>query len=163
MRKIVTMLLFTVLLVGCNNSKTMEDVFHNEMKNMEDVDSYNLIEQVEKDNVIIFSSAIDGNEENSNLLQIAVFNKVNNKWTWQKSASCSDEWSVTLGDKPNIWCGTLTEPKHQNVYIGDAEANITEVDDSNQRVWYHLNEDETEEIKVVLTDGTEEWLKESGY
>lgn len=160
MRKTVTMLLFTVLLVGCNNSNTIEDVFHNEMKDMGNVNAYNLIEQVERDNVILFSASIEGGEENSNLLQIAFFNKVGNKWMWKKTNSCSDKWSVAVENKPYIWCGTLTEPRHQNVYVGDAEATIIEVEGDTQRVWYHLSEGENEEIKVVLSDGSEEWLKE---
>lgn len=159
MKKIFSVLLMTILLAGCSNSKTMEDVFHNEIKNMGNVNAYNLIEQVERDNVILFSASIEGGEENSNLLQIAFFNKVNNEWTWQKTTSCSDKWSVALENKPYIWCGTLTEPRHQNVYVGDAEANITEVDGGNRRVWYHLNEDENKAIKVVSADGSEEWLK----
>lgn len=154
------MLLFTFLLVGCNNSNTMEDVFHKEMKDLEDVDDYNLIEQVEKDNIILFTSYIEDDEQNNSQLNIAYFNKINGEWTWQKTAGCNDKWSGTSGDKPYIWCGTLTEPRHKNVYVGGAEANIIEMEGDIQRVWYHLSEDEDEEIKVVLTDGSEEWLKE---
>ncbi len=130
------------------------------MKSLEDVDGYNLIKQVEKDNVILFTSYIEGYEQNNNQLNIAYFNKINNEWAWHKTASCNGEWSGTLENKPYIWCGTLTEPRHIKVYVGDTEANIIEVDGGIKRVWYHLSEDENEEIKVVLADGSEEWLRE---
>lgn len=161
MKKTVLIILLAVLLIGCNNNKTMEDVFHKQMKSLEDVDDYNLIKQVEKDKIMLFTSYIEGGgEQNNNQLQIGYFNKVNNEWVWVKTASCNDKWSGTLGDKPYVWCGTLTEPRYDKVYVGDFEANIIEVDGNMKRAWYHLSENENANIKVVLTDGSEEWLKE---
>lgn len=34
------------------------------------------------------------------------------------------------------------------------------MNDGIKRVWYHMSKNRNEEIKVILTDGTEEWLKE---
>ncbi|WP_262370635.1 hypothetical protein [Sutcliffiella horikoshii] len=156
----IVLSLSVLLLVGCNSPKTMEEAFHKEMKSLKDVDDYTLVKQIEKDNVILFTSYIEGDEENNEQLNIVHFNKVNNEWFWDKTASCNDKWSGKLGDKPYIWCGTLTEPRHDIVYVGDTKANVIEVEGGIERVWYHLSENDNEEIKVVLADGSEEWLKE---
>ncbi|WP_252183249.1 hypothetical protein [Rossellomorea vietnamensis] len=163
MSKKAGILLLAALLVGCNNAKTMEDAFYKEMNRLEDVDDYNLLKKVEKDNVILFNTYIEGDEQNNEQLIISYFKKGNKEWVLDKAAACYDEWSAYLGDKPYIWCGTLTEPAQDKVYVGDAEANIIEVEGSSKRVWYHLSENENEEIKVKLTDGTEEWLKKVKY
>ncbi|WP_456272398.1 hypothetical protein [Bacillus sp. AK031] len=160
MLKAVGILVLVALLIGCNDPKTMEEAFYKEMNRLEDVDDYNLIKKVEKDNVILFNTYIEGDEHNNEQLIIGYFSKGNNGWVLDKAAACYDEWSAYLGDKPYIWCGTLTEPAHDKVYVGDAEANIIEVEGSIERVWYHLSESDNEEIKVILTDGTEELLKE---
>ncbi len=150
----------SIFLGGCNNTNSMQDVFHKEMKGLEDVDDYSLINIVEEDNIIFYSYVQEG-ENNNNQINIGYFNKINGEWFWDKTASCKGKWSGTFGNTPYIWCGTLTEPRHEKVYVGDKEAKIINVDDGVQRVWYHLSENiNDKEIKIVLTDGSEEWLKE---
>ncbi|MGD6775012.1 hypothetical protein [Sutcliffiella horikoshii] len=160
MKKYVLLLIVTLFLGGCNNANSMEDVFHKEMKSLEDVDDYSLIKKVEEDNIILFTSYIQEDEENNNHIKIGHFKKTDSGWVWDKTANCNGKWSGTLENMPYLWCGTLTEPRHEKVYVGDTEAKMIEVDGGVKRVWYHLNENENEEIKVVFTDGSEEWLKE---
>ncbi|MFD1737960.1 hypothetical protein ACFSCX_15595 [Bacillus salitolerans] len=160
MKRTLFIFLLAILITGCSKDNTMEDVFHKEMKELKDVDDYRLVKEVEEDHIILFTSYTKGDEQNNNHLQIVHFNKVNNDWVWDKTTSCNGKWSALLESKPYIWCGTLTEPRHEKVYVGDNEAKMIEVDVGAERVWYHLSVNENEDIKVVLTDGSEEWLKE---
>jgi outer membrane lipoprotein-sorting protein len=52
---IFIVIIMSILLLGCTDAKTMEDVFHKEMKSLKDVDDYTLIEKVENDGVILFT------------------------------------------------------------------------------------------------------------
>ncbi|MGM0847323.1 MAG: hypothetical protein ACQEUT_20485 [Bacillota bacterium] len=161
MKKSIYIVLFSsvLLLVGCN-PKTMEEVFHDEMKN-KDVDEYKLVEKVEEDNVILYTSQTKDDDYYNYHPKLAFFTKSEDKWLWKRTNVCRlDEWSVNLDGDPYIWCGTLTEPRHEKVIVGDTEAEMIEMNDGVRRVWYHMSKNRNEEIKVILTDGTEEWLKE---
>ncbi|TYS61705.1 hypothetical protein FZC74_01305 [Sutcliffiella horikoshii] len=162
MKKSIYIVLFSsvLLLVGCN-PKTMEEVFDHEMKNNKDVDEYKLVEKVEEDNVIIFTSHKEDDDYNKDQPKLALFVKSGDEWLWKKTNVCQlDKWNGNLDGEPYIWCGTITEPRHENVIVGDTEAEMIEMNDGIKRVWYHMSKNRNEEIKVILTDGTEEWLKE---
>lgn len=158
LKKIIGTLIFILFLASCQSSKATVEVFHEEMKNSEEVDRYNLVELVEEDNIIMYTSeSVDGNEQN----KIAYFTKNDSEWAWTKTGVCPlDEWSANLEDQPYIWCGTLTEPRHKEVLVGGTHVKSIHLQDGIRRAWYHLSENNNEDIKVVLTDGSEEWLKE---
>ncbi|WP_406945990.1 hypothetical protein ACJA3J_08210 [Halobacillus sp. SY10] len=158
-------LLFTLLLVGCNSPNTMEEVFHNNMKSNKDVDDYKIVEIVREDNIIIFTSHSENeaiNEyHNNEQPKLAYFTRHNDEWIWSKTGECPlDKWSANLVGEPYLWCGTLTEPRHEKVVVGDNNAKIIEMSEAVSRTWYHLSEKNNEEVKVILKDGSEEWLKE---
>jgi hypothetical protein len=161
--KYVFFLLLASLLVGCSKPKTMEDLFHKTMKTHDDLDDYALVKAVEEDNVIIFTSTSkDGDEYSNEHPKLAFFNKEKDDWVWEKTAVCNlDSWSATTGDgTPYLWCGTLTEPKYEKVLVSESEAKMIDMNDGVKRVWYHLSDNKNEEIKAILVDDTEEWLKE---
>ncbi|WP_409253318.1 hypothetical protein V1502_05220 [Bacillus sp. SCS-153A] len=163
MKKSIYIVLFlsALMLVGCNGPKTMEEVFHDEMKNNKDVDEYKVVEKVDEDNVIIYTSQTKDDDYNNNHPKLAFFTNSDEKWLWEKTVVCPlDEWSVNLDGEPYIWCGTLTEPRHEKVIVGDTEVEIIKMNDGIKRGWYQMSKNKNEEIKVILTDGTDEWLKE---
>jgi hypothetical protein len=158
---LIILFMFVLLLVGCNSPKTMEEAFHDNMQNNNDVEEYKLVEKVEEDNVIIFTSHSEEEDYNNNQPKLAYFTRSDDNWVWDKTNICQlDKWSGNLDEEPYLWCGTLTEPRHEKVFVGDVEAKVIEMNDGIKRVWYHMSKNNNEEIKVILTDGTEEWLKE---
>lgn len=59
MRKILSMvLIFTIILVGCNSAKTIEDVFNTEMKTNKETNNYTIIKKVQEESygIIFFTS-----------------------------------------------------------------------------------------------------------
>lgn len=163
MGKLIVILLCTLFIVGCNNPQSMEEVFHSEMKRSDNVQDYNIVEVVEEDNVIVFTS-----ETNTPSIdphpKLAYYKDSESGWSRSLMAVCRmDGWvaSKTSGAEsaPYMMCGTLTEPRFQEVMVDNGETNLVELDDGFRRVWYTLSEQLNVEIKVKLTDGTEELLK----
>nr|WP_232214226.1 hypothetical protein [Bacillus sp. SG-1] len=151
-------LIFILFLAGCQSSNTAVEVFHEEIKNNEEVDRYKMVEFVEEDNIIMYTSeTLEGNEQ----INIAYFTKSHSEWAWTKTGVCPlDEWSANLEDEPYLWCGTLTQPRHKEIVVGGTTVESIRLQDGIRRAWYHLSENNNEEIRVILTDGSEEWLKE---
>lgn len=162
LKNIIRIVLFPLLLAGCNSPETMEEVFHDEMKDNKDVDEYKVVEKVEEDNIIIFTSHTEDDVYNNHHPKLAHLTKSDDKWLWKRTNVCPlDEWSGNLDGESHLWCGTLTEPRHEKVIVGDAETKMIELDDGVKRVWYHFGKNINVDIKVILTDGTQEWLKEA--
>ncbi|CQR45912.1 hypothetical protein BN1058_00154 [Paraliobacillus sp. PM-2] len=159
MKLFLFVILFPLLLIGCSSPNTMEEVFHHKMENNKEIESYELVEMVEEDQVIIFTAYTE-EDDNKDQPMLAYFTKPNDKWTWTRTSSCSSEWSGNVGSEPYLWCGTVTEPKYEKVIVGDTEAKLIAMNDGTKRVWYQLSQNKNEEIKAILTDGSEEWLKE---
>lgn len=159
----------TILLVGCYNRDSMEGSFHASMDSNLDIDEYEIVEIVEEENVIIYTAQSDDEEINeaqhNEHPKLAYFiQHTNDQWQEYKSVECPlDQWSADVVGEPKIWCGTLTEPRHEKVIVGETEAKIFNMDDGVKRVWYHLGDNKDEEIKVIVEDGSEEWLKEVNY
>ncbi|MCA0985695.1 hypothetical protein [Guptibacillus algicola] len=133
-----------------------------------DIDEYKIVEIVKEDNVIIFTAHSKNgaiNKKNNNEYpKIAYFTKFNGEWHLSKTGEClMDKWNANLVGESYLWCGTLTGTRHEKVIVGDTEAKMIEMNDDVKRVWYHLSENNKEEVKVFLEGGSEEWLKEIKY
>jgi len=157
-RKILSMVfIFTILLVGCNSAKAIEDVFNTEMKTNKETNNYTIIKKVQEESygIILFTS-----DKINNQVSIGYFEKYDNEWEWLKTTYCASDWSMDgeSKGKPYIYCGTVFEPKFSKIFVGENEAEIIELEGS-KRVWYYLSENLNEKIKAVLIDGSEEWIK----
>jgi len=145
-------IIFPLLLFGCVGFNSIDDAFYNVTTSWDS--KVDIIKTIENENygIAFFTS------DNSRI-SLGYFEKEDKKWEWINTSNCTSIWSMNAESEPYIYCGTILEPKIAKVYVGDKEAEIIELEGS-KRVWYYLSKNVNERIKVVLIDGSEEWVKQ---
>jgi hypothetical protein len=154
---LIILLLIPMLLLGCNKENTIEESFHSGMSNLEEIQSYSIIELDERnsDGFVIHTRTT---EEQYKMVRLAYFKKENNEWKWIDTVNCEDLWTKGGHGESSYYCGVITEPKYNAVFVGEKEANLINLNET-KRVWYYLSDNLDDKIQGKLLDGTYVWFK----
>ncbi|NMH68270.1 hypothetical protein HF072_05700 [Bacillus sp. RO3] len=171
MNKMITLVVLAVLpiLTACLPEPTFEDFFHKKMeRNAEEYTEevqyeYSLIHKEENvfrpnDAIAIFTE----NNLQGEQIFIAYFKKENGRWNWQRTRG--SEWGTpvkwsAMSEKPYIYSGAINDPSIKQVYAGEEQAKIIEVEE-DKRFWYAISHEKDVEVKMIMADGTKEVIEE---
>ena len=156
------LLICLVFLVGCSNEQTLEEFFHQEIKQMNKIDenfSYALIYTEvnavhEDDGIAVFKEHNIQGEQ----IFIAYFEKTDNRWEWKQTRGA--EWNTphkwsSMHKIPYIYSGAISDNDIKEIYAGREKAKIIDVE-GNKRFWYAISPSKEVQVKFVRKDGTEE-------
>ncbi|WP_416150093.1 hypothetical protein ACM26V_03595 [Salipaludibacillus sp. HK11] len=156
------------LLVGCFHDQTFEQFFHEEMESHGDRDErpyslvYHEINVVhENDAVAIFEET----NQNGEQIFIAYFEKDNGSWEWRQTRGA--EWGLPVNwshmeESPHIYSGATLDETIKEIYAGDEQADIIELQDE-KRFWFAISSQEEVDVKFVMNDGTEKYIERIDY
>ncbi|SHG88650.1 hypothetical protein [Ornithinibacillus halophilus] len=145
---------------------SFEAFFHQsmeEMNKLEEKHSYNLISTEfnvvhANDAIAIFTEEKDQEEQ----IYIAYFEKLRNQWEWNQTRG--SEWNTpvnwsSMKQKPYIFSGPLSDHSIKEVYVGEEQAKIIEVN-GDKRFWYAISPVEEVDVIIVTEDGNRKILEE---
>ncbi|WP_088044253.1 hypothetical protein [Bacillus sp. EAC] len=146
-----------LVITGCSNNVSMNDVFIESMKSDKNVQNYTVLdEKVESKNGYIFyqSKLILPGDDRNQFISLRIYDKQNGGWILKDTASCSEKWNITTEDDGmNIYCGTITNPNYTNVLIDEKQAKIINLKNNQSKAWFSINNNPNSSIIVTSQDG----------
>lgn len=171
MRNICTgVLLCIVTLVGCSIEQTLEEYFHQKMKQMHKDEknfSYSLVHTElnavhENDGIVVFE---EHNNHQGDQIYIAYLEKEEQQWEWKRTRGAKwnspVKWS-SMNQPPYIYSGAISDNSITKVYAGNQSAKIIQVEE-DKRFWYAISSIKDVKVKMVKEDGSEEFMEEINY
>lgn len=149
----------TFFLTACNNADSVEETFEHKMQVTDGEYEIITVTEESQQTFVVYNAIM----EESDSFHIAYLEKDEEGWTQSVTSVCNDEWSGTLTTEDGpyyFYCGLVTEPMVKEVLVGGEQAETVKLENQNW-LWYsHIRSEPSTKIKAVMTNGTEELLKE---
>ncbi|ANF98902.1 hypothetical protein AR543_18645 [Paenibacillus bovis] len=112
-----------------------------------------------EDALVIFEETHEYGEQ----IFIAYFEKENHDWKWRQTRGARWDspikWS-SMNQVPFIYSGTISDPSIAQIYVGDEQAAIIEVEEG-KRFWYAISPVRDAKVNVLKEDGNPRSIEES--